>query len=160
MQTTKVINPHPHIVPCVNMWSVTFLFLFFFLYNLLNVACIRPPHCPGRPSGVDHTHISFVLLHNVTCYTNSIISHIHVKTTEFRDIMCTLVATRALHWVPIPMPTHAHGFWVGMGAMLLFMGGHGWAWVRYYCSWVGIGFCVSLHPAPNRSQTSRMQGIR
>ena len=21
--------------------------------------------------------------------------------------------------------THAHGFWVGMGAMLLFMGGHG-----------------------------------
>ena len=23
---------------------------------------------------------------------------------------------RALHWVP--MPTHTHGFWVGMGAML------------------------------------------
>jgi hypothetical protein len=22
---------------------------------------------------------------------------------------------------------HTHGFWVGMGAMLLFMGGHGWA---------------------------------
>jgi hypothetical protein len=39
--------------------------------------------------------------------------------------------------------------WVlgGMGAMLLFMGGHGWAWVRYYCSWVGIGFvhpCIQL----------------
>ena len=33
--------------------------------------------------------------------------------------------TRALHWVPIPqpmlMPTHAQGFWVGMGAMLLVM---------------------------------------
>jgi hypothetical protein len=27
----------------------------------------------------------------------------------------------------MPMPAHAHGFWVGMGAMLLFMGGHGWA---------------------------------
>ena len=27
------------------------------------------------------------------------------------------------------MPTHAHGFWVGMGAISLFMGGHGWAWV-------------------------------
>jgi hypothetical protein len=55
--------------------------------------------------------------------------------------------TRALRWVPIPMPmpTHAHGFWVGMGAMLLFMGGH--------------RFCASLHPAPNRSQTSRMQEI-
>ena len=35
--------------------------------------------------------------------------------------------------------THAHGFWVGMG---------------------GHRFCASLHPAPNQSQTSRMQGIR
>jgi hypothetical protein len=25
------------------------------------------------------------------------------------------------------MATHAHGFWMGMGAMLLFMSGHGWA---------------------------------
>ena len=47
---------------------------------------------------------------------------------------------------PYGMPTHAHGFWVGMGAMLLFMGGH--------------RFCASLHPTPNRSQTSRMHGIR
>jgi hypothetical protein len=38
---------------------------------------------------------------------------------------------------------HAHGFWVGMGAMLLFMGGH--------------QFCASLHPTPNHSQTYRMQ---
>ena len=55
-------------------------------------------------------------------------------------------AGRALHWVPIPMPI-----------------AFGWAWVRYYCSWVGMGghrFCASLHPAPNRSQISRMQGIR
>ena len=41
------------------------------------------------------------------------------------------LVSRALHWVSIPMPTsmptHAHGFWVGMGAMLLFMSGHGWA---------------------------------
>jgi len=34
---------------------------------------------------------------------------------------------RALHWVPIPMPTQTHGLWVGMGAMLLFISGHGWA---------------------------------
>jgi hypothetical protein len=41
MQTTKEANPHPHIAPCVNMWSITFLFLFFFC-NFLNVgACIR-----------------------------------------------------------------------------------------------------------------------
>ena len=29
------------------------------------------------------------------------------------------IRSRALHWVPIPMPTHVHGFWVGMGAILL-----------------------------------------
>ena len=40
---------------------------------------------------------------------------------------------------------HTHGFRVGMGAMLLFMGGY--------------GFCPSLHPTSNRSQTSRMHGI-
>ena len=40
MQTTKVVNPHPHIAICVNMWSVFFSF-FFFLCHLLNVgACI------------------------------------------------------------------------------------------------------------------------
>jgi hypothetical protein len=37
------------------------------------------------------------------------------------------VGSRILHWVPMPMSTHAYGFWVGMGAMLLFMGEHGWA---------------------------------
>ena len=35
MQTTKEVNQHPRIAPCVNMWSV------FFLCHLLNVgACI------------------------------------------------------------------------------------------------------------------------
>ena len=38
-------------------------------------------------------HISFVLFHDVTCYTNSIVSHIHVNTTKLCNIMCTLVAT-------------------------------------------------------------------
>jgi hypothetical protein len=45
MQATKEVNPHPRIAPCVNTWSVTFLFLlflFFFLYHLLNVgACVH-----------------------------------------------------------------------------------------------------------------------
>jgi len=35
------------------------------------------------------------------------------------------VRGRALHRVPMPMPTHAHGLWVGMGAVII----HGWAWV-------------------------------
>jgi hypothetical protein len=39
LQTTKQVNPHPRIAPCVNMWI--FFFFFFFLSHMLNVgACI------------------------------------------------------------------------------------------------------------------------
>jgi hypothetical protein len=50
-----------------------------------------------------------------------------------------------------------HGFCVGMDVMLLFMGGHGWAWVRYYCSWVGIGLCI---PASNSKSESNFSDAR
>ena len=61
--------------------------------------------------------------------------------------------------------THAHAHpcpWIlsGHGCDVIV---HGWALLRYYCSWVGMGeheFCASLHPSPNQSQTSRMQEIR
>jgi hypothetical protein len=36
--------------------------------------------------------IVMVLFHNVTCYTNYILSRIHVTTTYRLNIMCTLVA--------------------------------------------------------------------
>jgi hypothetical protein len=42
MQTIQEVKPHPHIVPCVNLWSVTFLFFFLSLCHSLNVGlCVR-----------------------------------------------------------------------------------------------------------------------
>jgi hypothetical protein len=95
MQTTKEVNPHPCIPPCVNIWSVTFLFLFF-LCQLLNVgACICHIVRKAKWSGPHHTvkMLHFVLFHSVICYTNSKVSYIHVNTTKLHNTTSSLVAT-------------------------------------------------------------------
>ena len=44
------------------------------------------------------TMLHFVLFHNVTCYTFFLLSHIHVNSTDFRNITYTLVATSVILW--------------------------------------------------------------
>jgi hypothetical protein len=39
----------------------------------------------------------FVLFHNVTCYNNFIVSHIHVNTTNLCNITCTLFGCHMCH---------------------------------------------------------------
>jgi hypothetical protein len=69
-------------------------------------------------------HISFVLFHNVTSYTNSIVSHIHVNTIKLCNITCTLVATgvilQSLECI-LPMRKPSNKFKVSrnMGAVYL-----------------------------------------
>ena len=52
---------------------------------------------PGKAkwSGPHHNirMLHFVLLHSVTCYTDSVVSRMHVNTTKLRNITCILVAT-------------------------------------------------------------------
>ena len=76
------------------------LLLLLLLHPLVECWCMHLPQRMGRPSGVDHTTpfnmLHFMLFHSVTCYTNSLVSRIHINTTKLRNIMCTLVATSVI----------------------------------------------------------------
>ena len=73
------------------------LLILIILMPLVECWCMHMPHRMGRPSGVDHTTpfniLHFVLFRNVACYTNSLLSRIHVNTIKLRNITCILVAT-------------------------------------------------------------------
>ena len=93
MQTTKHVGCH---------LLMLMLMLILFLMPLVECWCMHMPHFPGRPSGVDHTTPfkmwHFVLFHSVTCYTNSLVSHIHVNNIKLCNITSTLVATSVTLW--------------------------------------------------------------
>jgi hypothetical protein len=61
-------------------------------------------------------------------------NRLDLKTLGFRLIMSKNLPINwfeAKLYIGCSYPCHAHGFWVGMGAMLLFMGGHEWASVLW-----------------------------
>ena len=104
MQTIEEVNPHPRIVSCVNMQSVTFLFLFYFSSSYVTgwmwVHAYATSPGKAKWSGPHHTTkmLHFVLFHNVTCDIDSIVSRVHVNTTNLCNITCTLVAKGVILW--------------------------------------------------------------
>ena len=66
--------------------------------------------------------VSFLKVGNMrTCIVVLLVcAHLKLHLSYFQIYPC-LVYGRARHWVPTPMPmpiiAHAHGFWVGMGAI-------------------------------------------
>jgi hypothetical protein len=96
-------QPTPsHCAMCQYVECHLFILILLLLMPLIECWCVHMPHCPGRPSGVNTHHIikmlHFVLFHSVTCYTNYIVSHIHVDIAKLRNITCTLVATSMILW--------------------------------------------------------------
>ena len=76
------------------------ILLLLLLLPLVECWCMHPLHRLGRQSKVDHTTpfymLHFVWFHSVTCYTNSLVSRIHVNITKLRNITCTSIASSVI----------------------------------------------------------------
>ena len=46
----------------------------------------------SHPSHCHYCNVVFVLFYNITIYTNSLLSHIHVNIAELLNMTCTLIA--------------------------------------------------------------------
>ena len=64
----------------------------FINHQRIESACSHASCC--HPCNSYHPrNVDFGLFHNITCYTNSLLSCIHVNTTKLLNITCTLVPT-------------------------------------------------------------------
>ena len=58
------------------------------IHKGIQTTCSHASHCHY----CHYCNVDFVLFHNVTCCTNSLLSHIYFNTVDLLNIMCTLVA--------------------------------------------------------------------
>ena len=117
-RTTSHNNQMPTWQKNLHAWSVRFLYVI--LAHVIagttldqwkppiHVDCHLVGHKPIKILGGDHFmsmsglkamgggDVDFVLFHNFTCYTNPLLSRIHVNTTQPLHVMCTLVATSVI----------------------------------------------------------------
>ena len=62
-------------------------------YQRIKTTCWHSSRC-HHYHYCHYCNVDFVFFHNVTCFTNSVLSHIHVNTAHLLNIItCTVVAT-------------------------------------------------------------------
>ena len=63
---------------------------------IINHQIIQTTH--SHASQFHYCNVDFMLFHNVTCYTISLLSSIRVHTTKLLNITCTLITTSMRLW--------------------------------------------------------------
>jgi hypothetical protein len=146
---------------CSNLGASDTFFIVFYVQSSLSYKSYQ-----GKPFLFAH-HFLGLLPHTTSTLWSHYLQIVHFQLTIFQtcglnpsytlqEPKSVMVYTKALHWVPIPMPTptHTHGFWVGMGAMLLFMGGHGCNIIVNVWAWWALVLCILASNSKSESNFS------
>jgi hypothetical protein len=90
---TYWISIHAHrsqsVVDCFSLMTHILL-----VSSNLESETFKHPTWPIVSVNLNFTMLNFMLFHNITCYTTSLSTHVHVSNTTLRNITCTVVATR------------------------------------------------------------------